>query len=221
VELCNRILRQYDIPLVRSAIAVSADAAVKHADSIGYPLVVKVASRDIAHRSDIGGVQRGISDVRALRDATARIAQNVREAVPDARIDGFELQQELTDHIEALAGFIAAPPFGALMIVGTGGTMVELYSDRAFRLAPISPMQARDMIASTRLGRLLGGYRNLVPRTDVGAFADLLARLSRIASDLSGKIAECDLNPVLIRKGTGEVVVADSLFLARSAQPRP
>jgi acetate---CoA ligase (ADP-forming) len=214
-EFCGRILREYDIPLARSAIAASAEEAVRHAGEIGFPLVVKIASRDIAHRSDVGGVVRGVHDAASLRDAIARIQRNVQAAAPKARIDGFELQQELVDHVEALVGFIAAPPFGALMTVGAGGVMVELNADRALRLAPVTPAEAAEMIGATRLGQLLGGYRNLIPRTDTAALARLLANLSALAADLCATIAECDLNPVLIRKGTGEATVVDSLLIAR------
>jgi acetyltransferase len=101
------------------------------------------------------------------------------------------------------------------MIVGSGGTMVELNADRAVRLAPVSPAEATEMIKSTRLGALLGGYRNLIPRTDTGALAQLVANLSELACDLSGSIVECDLNPVLMRKCSGEATVVDSLFIAK------
>jgi acetyltransferase len=214
-ELCARILHAYDIPLVRSAVAATVDEAVREAETIGYPLVVKIASRDIAHRSDVGGVVRGVQDLASLREAVGCIQRNVRMAAPNARIDGFELQQELVDHVEALVGFIAAPPFGALMTVGTGGTMVELHADRAVRLALVSPAEAAEMINGTRLGKLLGGYRNLIPRTDVAALAQLLANLSELAADLCSTIVECDLNPVLVRKGSGEATVVDSLLVAK------
>ena len=214
-ELCAQALRDYDIPLVRSAVAATVDEAVRHGGEIGYPLVVKIASRDIAHRSDVGGVVRGVHDAAALREAIARIQRNVQAAAPKARIDGFELQQELVDHVEALVGFIAAPPFGALMTVGTGGTMVELNADRAVRLAPVSPAEATAMILETRLGKLLGGYRNLIPRTDLGPLARLLANLSELACDLSQRIVECDLNPVLVRKGSGNATVVDCLMIGR------
>lgn len=214
-QLCGRMLRVYEIPLVRSLLVTSAEEAPEHAENIGFPLVVKVASKDIVHRSDVGGVQRGVHDAAALREAIGRIRGNVQKAAPHAKINGYELQHELIDHLEALVGFIAAPPFGALTIVGTGGTMVELNADRAVRLAPVSPAEATEMIKSTRLGTLLGGYRNLIPPTDTGALAQLIANLSELACDLSGSIVECDLNPVLIRKRTGEATVVDSLFIAK------
>jgi len=212
--LCTKILTAYGIPLVRSAIVHTPEEAVGCADAIGFPLVVKIVSRDIAHRSDIGGVQRGIDSADALRDAIDRIFRNVRAAAPAARIDGFELQEEKLDHVEALAGFVTSAPFGALTAVGSGGTLVELVADRAVHLGPVSREQAAKMIGGTRLGALLGGYRNLVPRTNIEPLAELIANLSELAFDLNGKITECDLNPVLVRKGSGEVAVVDALMVA-------
>jgi acetyltransferase len=214
-ELCTRILTAYGIPLVRSAIIRTTEEAISRAEGVGYPLVLKIASRDIPHRSDVGGVRRGIHDARALRDAIDGILRSVRAAAPDARIDGFELQEELVDHVEALAGFVISAPFGALTVVGSGGTLVELAADRAMHLGPVSPERAAEMIGGTRLGALLRGYRNLIPQTNTEPLAKLIAALSELAFDLGGQLAECDLNPVLVRKGSGEVAVVDALMVAR------
>jgi acetyltransferase len=219
-ELSTRILQAYGIPLVRSALVRSKKEAVERTAEIGYPLVVKVASPDIPHRSDVGGVELGIENPKMLRDAIDRISRNVRKARPDARLDGFELQPELTHSVEAMAGFIAAPPFGALVLVGMGGTLVELEADRALGLSPLSRAEANSMIRRTRLGALLGGYRNLVAKTDTAELANLLSKLSRLALDLHEHLAECDLNPVLIREGSGEVTVVDALLVARRRSAR-
>jgi acetyltransferase len=213
-DLTRRILAAYGLPLVRSAVAASAEDAVAVADGMGYPLVLKIASRDIPHRSDIGGVALGIADADALRAAIAGMLARVRAARPDARIEGFELQEHLADQVEAMAGFVAAPPFGALITIGTGGTMVELQDDHGIDLCPITEARAAGMIASTRLGRALAGYRNLIPSTDIAPLAGLAAALSRLAAELSGRIVECDLNPILVRKGSGEVRIADALLVA-------
>lgn len=213
-ELCSKILSTYGIPLVRSTIVRSAEEAIERATAIGYPLVVKIASRDIAHRSDVGGVLRGVRDANSLRAAIEKILRNVQALAPTARIDGFELQEEKIDHVEALAGFVTSAPFGALTAVGTGGTMVELVADRAVHLGPVSPEGAKKMIGGTRLGALLGGYRNLIPRTNSEPLARLIANLSELAFDLGGKVVECDLNPVLVHKGSGEVTVVDALIVA-------
>ncbi len=215
IGLTRKILAAYDIPMVRAATVPDADTALWEAANIGYPLVVKIASPDIPHRSDIGGVELGVTDTDSLRAALARISACVAATMPQARITGFELQEYLVDHVEAMVGFIAAPPFGALLTVGTGGTMVELQGDLCVDLCPLTSERATEMIAVTRLGAALSGYRNLIPKTDTTALARLAAKLSELAADLSGHIAECDLNPVLVRKGTGEVRVVDALLVAR------
>ncbi|HET7882236.1 MAG TPA: acetate--CoA ligase family protein [Acetobacteraceae bacterium] len=215
IDLARKILTAYGIPIVCSATVSDLDTALMEAARIGYPLVVKIASPDIAHRSDIGGVKLGVTNDAELRGAIAGISADVANRMPKARITGFELQEYLVDHIEAMAGFVAAPPFGALLTVGTGGTMVELQDDRSVDLCPLDPECTAEMIGTTRLGSALHGYRNLIPKTDIAPLALLAANLSELAFDLSGAIAECDLNPVLVRKGTGEVRVADFLLVAK------
>lgn len=210
--LARRVLEAYDIPLVRTALVRTAEEALQRAEAIGYPLVLKIDSPDIAHRSDVGGVALGIADSDTLREALDRMVKAVQAAAPDAAITGFELQEQLLDHAEAMVGFVAAPPFGAVMTIGTGGTMVELLADSQVELCPVTPERAREMLAETRLGAYLGGYRKLTLPTDTGPLARLAANLSRLAADLGDLITECDLNPVLVRRQSGEVRVVDALM---------
>ena len=212
--LVGRLLESYGIPVVKSAVAGSADDAVAAARPIGYPMVVKVVSADVPHRSDVGAVQLGIRDEAGLRAAVALIKKNVRERVPGAVIDGYELQEELVDCLQAMVGYQAAAPYGALTIVGSGGVLVELEADKALSLSPVTTDEAEAMVAGTRLGKTLGGYRNLIPCTDTAPLARLVSSLSELAADFCDLVPECDLNPVLIRKGSGDVRVVDALFVA-------
>ena len=216
--LIGRLLASYDIPVVKSAVARSAAEAMTLADTIGYPMVVKVVSVQVPHRSDVGAVQLGIRDGADLKAALALIEKNVREKVPGAVIDGYEMQEELIDCVQAMVGYQAAPPYGALTIVGTGGVLVELEADKALGLSPVTADEAGAMLGTTRLGKTLGGYRNLIPRTDTRPLAGLVSRLSGLALDFADIVPECDLNPVLIAKGSGEVRVVDALFIAAGAQ---
>jgi len=118
------------------------------------------------------------------------------------------------DALQAMVGYQAAPPYGALTIVGSGGVLVELEADKALSLSPVTAAEAGAMLASTRLGKTLGGYRNLIPVTDTTPLAGLVANLSALAADFCDLVPECDLNPVLIRKGSGDVRVVDALFVA-------
>jgi acetyltransferase len=176
-------------------------------------MVVKVASRDVPHRSDFGAVVLGVASEADLRAAVERIERNVRSHMPAAVIDGFELQEELVDCVEAMVGFKATPPYGALIVVGTGGVLVELEADKATSLCPVTAIEARTMIAGTRLGRALAGYRGLIPQTDIMPLARLVTSLSELATACCGAIEECDLNPVMIRKGSGEVRIVDALLV--------
>jgi acyl-CoA synthetase (NDP forming) len=220
MELCVRILKAYGLPFVRSVMVKNAGEAIERAHEVGFPMVVKIASSDIPHRSDVGGVRVGISSGPELKNALSQIAENVTAAAPKARIDGFELQEEFQGDAEAMIGFMAVPPFGSLVVVGTGGTMVELQADKAVRLAPMDMDEAEDMIAMTRLGMLLAGYRNLMLKTDISKLADLVVRTSKLAADLGDLVTACDLNPVLVRKQSGEVRLVDALMTTRERQER-
>jgi acyl-CoA synthetase (NDP forming) len=213
-DLCIRILKAYGLPFVRSVVVKNAEEAIERAHEVGFPMAVKIASQDILHRSDVGGVRLGIDSCPELKNAISQIAANVAAAAPKARIDGFELQEQFQGDAEVMIGFAAAPPFGSLVVVGTGGTMVELQADKAVRLAPIEMDEAKEMIATTRLGMLLAGYRNLMPKTDISKLADLVARTSMLAADLGDLVTACDLNPVLVRKQSGEVRLVDALMQA-------
>ncbi len=210
--LCQQILARYQIPFVRS-LTTGPDGTPP--EGLTFPVVVKVASSGIAHRSEIGGVALGIADAESLRRAVADIRASVASAAPDRVIDGFEIQEQLSGCVEAMAGFSMAPPFGPLTIVGTGGVLAELQADRAATLGWIPPARAAQMIEALRLGRVLGGYRNLVPPTRLDGLARLVSNLTRLARDLGDVIAECDLNPVLVRPGSGEATAVDVLMIAR------
>ncbi|MCB2402276.1 acetate--CoA ligase family protein [Rhizobium ruizarguesonis] len=212
-ELSFRLLRAYEIPLVKSVVVPDFETARHHASEIGYPMVVKIASRDIPHRSDIGAVVLNVLDDAELSDAIARIARNVAMAAPAALVDGYELQEQFVGDIEAMAGFTSAAPFGPMLVMGTGGTLVELAADRAVGLVPVDQQQVSDLLRQTKLFRRLEGYRNLMPKTDVTKLAELGAKLSRLACDFEGILEACDVNPISVRRETGELRVVDALFI--------
>ncbi|MGI9262224.1 MAG: acetate--CoA ligase family protein, partial [Woeseiaceae bacterium] len=207
------LMAQYAIPHVASIVVENKHEAIARADEIGFPMVAKVVSTDIPHRSEAGGVTTGITDRGTLEESIEAIAANIIARSPQASIQGFELQQDLSDHIEVMVGFTQSPPFGSLIVVGTGGTMVELESDRALRLAPFGAEDAGKMIASTRVGKLLSGYRRLIPETDIGPLSQLVSRFSLMADDCRHSLAACDLNPVMVQKESGQVCTVDTLFV--------
>ena len=211
--LRDEVLAAYGIPTVTSGTVASADEAIEWTRTHRFPLVLKIASPDIAHRSDVGGVVLDIRTEAELLRAAEQILANVRLEAPSARVAGFEVQEQVGDAFEAFAGYVADPRLGATIGLGMGGTLVELIGDAAEALAPIDPMRAARLLSTTRLGTLLTGYRNLAPDTSGEPFTELVSRLSWLAYDLGDLVNEADLNPVLIEHGSGRVVVVDSLLV--------
>lgn len=211
-DLARSVLAAYGLPFVESVVVGDAAAAVAWAAG-RYPVVVKVSSPDVAHRSEVGGVVTGVGSDAAVVAAVESIRRSVSAAVPAASVAGYEVQRQLPAGVEAVLGFAADPVFGATVTVGTGGTLVELQADVATSLAPVTADQARDLVARTRLGRLLGGYRNLVPATDLGPLATAVESLSWLAADLADVVREADLNPVVVEPGTGAPQAVDVLLV--------
>jgi acetate---CoA ligase (ADP-forming) len=214
-SLAHDLLTAYGLPLAASKIVRSVTEGQRWAAG-RYPVVVKVSSADIAHRSEIGAVATGVASPGQLAETIAVMRRRLREERPAATIQGFEIQEQVTGAQEAMLGFTADPVFGALVTAGSGGTLVELLADTATGLAPLSQAEAQEIISATRLGAVLAGYRNLAPVTGTGPLADALHRLSWLAADFAGLLAEGDLNPVFVDPGTGRVRVADVLLVGGS-----
>ena len=193
-ELCQRILAAYGIPFIRSVL-IGPESELPADAAISFPVVAKIASSGISHRSDIGGVRLGIADRAALGAAIAGIRDAVTAARPDAVIEGFEIEEEMTGCIEALAGF---PPCRPSMLHRRRHRR-DAGRDRGRScgrgLGALTDTRAAAMITGTRLGKRLDGYRNRVPKTPLDALAGLVSRLSRLGADLADVIAACDLNP--------------------------
>ncbi|MBO0746323.1 MAG: acetate--CoA ligase family protein, partial [Candidatus Dormibacteraeota bacterium] len=142
-----------------------------------------------------------------------RIGARVEAAAPGARIEGYELQPQVDGGVEALIGFTAEPPLGAMVVVGSGGTLAELTRDRAADLAPVALPKARQLIRTTTLGEVLAGYRRHATPVDIEPLARTLQRVAALAADLHDVLAAADLNPVFVGP-SGEVRVVDALFIA-------
>lgn len=211
-DLALRVLAAYGVPVVASVFVNDAEEAIVRADEVGFPMVVKIVSPDVAHRSELGGVITGVRDKIMLKRAVAAIEESVCASAPEARFEGFELQAEFRGDMEAVVGAVASPPFGSKVIVGSGGTLVELLKDTAQGLTPLTARDADAMIESTALGARMSGYRKLLPETDRSPLARLVESIARMMEDLGDIIEACDLNPVMIRKQSGEVVVVDALI---------
>ena len=207
------LLEAYGLRFPASALSHTADEAVAAASEIGYPVVLKVASPDISHKTDVGGVAVGLADAAALRAAWERMDRSVRAAVPGARIDGYEVELQVFGGKEVLVGIQRDPNFGPIVVFGIGGIYVEAFRDVTFRLAPMRPISARRMIEAVRGYPLLKGVRG-EPPSDVAALAEVIERVSQLAVERP-EVAELDLNPLIVRPvGLGVVAVDARVVLA-------
>jgi acetyltransferase len=187
----------YGIPVVPSRMAHDGSAAAKIASELGFPVVMKIDSPDIIHKSDVGGVALGIASEAEARDTYERLVRIADSAVPGSRIHGVLIQRQLSGGIETIAGLSRDPLFGPLVMFGLGGVYVEALRDVVFRLAPIDPREADEMVRAIRSASILLGVRGR-PAANLADLANLLRRLSQLAGDFP-QIIELDLNPVLAR----------------------
>jgi acetyltransferase len=191
------LLRAFRIPVNASFAARSSDEAVAAAERVGLPVAMKIASPDITHKSEVGGVILDLRTADAVRAAFEQIVQRARERKPEAKLEGvtIEAMHGRPHARELLVGVVRDAAFGPAIGVGAGGTWVELLHDRAVGLPPLNRVLARDMLERTRVRRALGPFRGM-PAADIGAVEDVLLRISELACELP-EIEELDLNPLI------------------------
>jgi acetate---CoA ligase (ADP-forming) len=190
------VLEAYHIPLPKSGLSATADEAVALAESIGYPVVMKIASPDILHKSDIGGIKLNIMSAGEVRDAFDLLTYRGRRHMPDATIWGCQVQQQVKGGREVIIGVNRDPQFGPLIMFGLGGIYVEALKDVTFRVAPIDRREATEMLSEIRSWRLLRGVRGEKP-SDQKAIVDTLLRISQLVTDFP-EIVELDINPLMV-----------------------
>jgi acetyltransferase len=206
-----RLLRAFGVPLAATIPAATAEAAVSAAEQVGYPVVLKVDSADIAHKTDVGGVRLGCLDAAAVRHAFADVLAEVCRRAPMARIDGVLVQPMITGPIEMIVGVKTDPLIGPAVVSGFGGVLVEVMRDVAVRVPPIDADEALGMIGELRGAPLLGGVRGR-PAADVSALADVLVRIAALAEAYRDRLRALDLNPLVVRDAGGGAVAVDWLI---------
>jgi acyl-CoA synthetase (NDP forming) len=181
---------------------------------VAFPVALKVVSRDIAHKSDIGAVRLGVSSSPQLIEAATDIVAKARSAAPDAKLAGLLACEMVTDGIETIVGVVNDESFGPVVAFGLGGVLAETLDDMAYRVAPFGPEEARSMIAELKAHAVFEGLRGR-PACDVEALAQTLVRVSELAWTMRERIAELDINPLLVRPLGRGVVAADALLVLR------
>jgi acetyl-CoA synthetase (ADP-forming) len=206
----KKICSEYRIPVTKFKVVESEVDAINFAEKIGYPVVLKIVSPDIIHKSDVGGVFLNLKNREELRDAYKRLFSNVIKNKPNATLFGVIVQEMVLPSTEVIVGAIKDPHFGHALMFGLGGVFVELLKDVAFRIAPISVRDAKEMISEIKGYPVLTGYRGQ-PIVDIDTIVEILLNTSRLVMDFE-KIKELDLNPVVVYEKGAKVVDARILL---------
>ncbi len=208
------IFRAYGLPVADTRLATSEDEAVALAETIGYPVVLKIASPDILHKSDAGGVKVNIKTAEEVRAAYQEILKNAKAYKADADIHGIVIQEMAPWGTEVILGSVNDPTFGPSVMFGLGGIFVEILKDVTFRVAPISPAQAYKMLSEIKGAPILAGARGEAPR-DREKLAEVLSRYAQMVVDLGDVIAESDANPVIVYEEGAGVNIVDARIILK------
>ncbi|MEN8203974.1 MAG: acetate--CoA ligase family protein [Bacteroidota bacterium] len=199
------LLKTYGLPAPQGKLAKTADEAIRIADEIGYPVVLKVVSNEIIHKSEAKGIELNLGSSREVEEAFERIHLNAKSFMPDATVTGTYVIPMISGSEEVILGIKRDPSFGPVLLFGLGGIFVEIFRDVSFGLAPLSPEDAREMIEKTRAFEILKGSRGHSPR-DIDSIIDAMLRLGQLALDFP-EIEELDINPLFVlNEGEGSVI---------------
>jgi acyl-CoA synthetase (NDP forming) len=216
----KKALAAAGLSVPREEVVNSAGDAVRAAQATGFPVVLKIASEDIAHKTEIGGVALNLGDGDAVRQAFDRLMSNARQHAPQARLDGVLVAPMARGGVELIAGVSRDAVFGPVVMVGLGGIYAEILKDVAVQVAPVSEEEALRMIRSLKMFPLLDGARGQA-KADVVAAARTVARLSEFACRHVEDVAEIDLNPILVRAEGDGVLVLDALMVPTAGNNSP
>ncbi|PIC63718.1 acetyl-CoA synthetase [Sporosarcina sp. P13] len=208
----SEILSLYGIPTTKRAVAKTEDQAVLLANEIGYPVVLKVDSPDIPHKTEVNGIRLNVQNDEDVRRAFREIYKNAKDHCPTANIHGISIQQMLSEGVEVIVGVTNDPTFGPVMMFGLGGVFVEVFKDVSFRVAPITRQDAIDMMEELKGNQLLQGVRNK-HAVDTEAIIDVLLKVSALIQDYADDIQEIDINPLIVYEHG--IVAADALIITK------
>jgi len=197
---------EYGIPVTKFKLAKSEQEATKFANEIGYPIVLKIASPDVIHKFDVGGVMLNLKNQGEVKDAYKKILANIKRHKSDAKIIGIVVQEMAAPSTEVIVGATKDPQFGPTLMFGLGGIFVEVLKDVTFRIAPITEEDAREMITEVKAYPVLKGYRGQPP-ADIEAIVKILLNTSKLVMEHQ-EIKELDLNPIIVYEKGAKTVDA-------------
>ena len=207
----KKILREVSINCTDTRLAATREGAVTLSKEIGYPVVLKISSKDITHKSDAGGVKVNLKDKVEVERAYDEIMTSAKKKFPNAIIEGISVQSMAKPGIEVIMGMVKDPGFGPVMMFGLGGILVEVLKDVSFRIVPLDKWDASEMIHEIKGKKLLDGYRGQDP-ANIPYLEDMILKLSTFIENTPG-IEEIDMNPVFAYKD-GAVVVDARIILS-------
>jgi acyl-CoA synthetase (NDP forming) len=203
------LLKECQIPVLPIVKASSIEEVVEVSNSLGYPVVMKISSPDISHKSDVGGIILDIDSEEEVKNAYRNMMDTVKQKVPDARIDGVMLQKMAEPGIEVIIGVKLDPQFGHVIMFGLGGIFVEIFKDVSFRVTPINSEMARDMILEIKGSPILMGARGR-SAADINAIINVIIKLSEML-EKNPDIVELDINPLIVYEENAVAVDARML----------
>lgn len=209
----DKLLQSYGISLAPAVMAQSAGEAVSAAEKLGYPCVLKIASVDIPHKTEVGALRLGLENRTAVENAYEEMLVSVRMKKPDARIEGVLVQKQIKG-VECLLGIARDEQLGPTLVMGLGGVFVEILADVQIRIPPISAAESKRALESLKGAKVFAGVRGATA-ADLNALADMAAKLSWLAHDLRNEIAEFDLNPVVVLPAGQGAFAVDALMVTR------
>ena len=210
----KELLSLYGIPVTKEEVATSEKDAVGIAEEIGYPVVMKIDSPDILHKTEAGGLKLGIASADEVRASFSEIMENARKYKSEAKVNGVLVQEMVREGTEVIVGVKNDPQFGPTILFGLGGVFVEILKDVSVRVAPITRQDAFEMIKEIKGFNILAGARGRA-KADIEAIADVLFRVSRMTLDLEDSIAELDINPLIVLPEGKGTRAADALVIKR------
>jgi acetyl-CoA synthetase (ADP-forming) len=209
------VVGSYGMPVTKFKVAKTVEEAVKFAGDIGYPVVIKIISPDILHKSDAGAVKINLKNADEVKTAFVEIMKNVKKFKSDAKIIGVIVEQLAPQGNEVIVGMAKDPQFGPALMFGLGGIFVEVLKDVAFRIAPLTEYDAREMIQEIKGYPVLMGIRGQKP-SDVNSIVDIILKVSKLVTEHT-KIEQLDLNPILVYE-KGAIIVDARIILSTDGE---